>query len=320
LNLVIKVLIVLVFIWIIFQQIKGKSSYTDQWFEHLSMLGLEELVYLIVTILLIPWNIFFESRKWWILVNSFEKHSRRSAFLSILVGMPAAMITPARLGEYVGRLMYIKPENNWKAIWSNLACGISQGLQSILGGLIGLSVFLIYHINLSGTVLWISLSGALILMVSLSLLYYNLEYLPVVAKKFKLKKYLSRMVESMDMVYALDVKLLNKVMGIASLRYLIFITQYFLILRFWGVQEPVHLLYAGISIIFLIQTVMPFPPFINVLARGEIALLILGLLVDNSLSILSAAFSLWIINMAFPALIGLLFMLNINISKSMGYD
>jgi len=320
LNTFIKALLALALMWIIHRQIAGKSELLGQWLDHLNSLSIDHYVFLILAILLLPFNIFLESQKWWVLVNTFEKHSRSKAYLSILVAVPAAIITPARLGEYFGRLMYISPENNWKAVWSNMACGISQGIANISLGLVGLTLFYLFQFELSQTVMLSSFIGAIIFLIFLLLIYYNLNYLPILTKKIGLGKYMKKILNSMQMVYDLNTRVLNKVLALATFRFLIFLTQYYLLLRFWGVEAESIYILAGISIVFMIQSVSPLPPFIDFFARGELALLILGVVIDNPLSILSAAFTLWIINLGIPALIGLLFMFNINITKTMGYD
>jgi len=53
--------------------------------------------------------------------------------------------------------------------------------------------------------------------------------------------------------------------------------------------------------------------------RGEVALFVWGNFCDNELSILASTFSLWVINMIIPALIGIFFIMNINVLKSLGY-
>jgi hypothetical protein len=70
----------------------------------------------------------------------------------------------------------------------------------------------------------------------------------------------------------------------------------------------------------LLQTAIPLPPIVGLLARGEVALKIWGISSQNDLSILAATFTLWVINLIIPALIGLVFILRLNFLKSLGYQ
>jgi hypothetical protein len=94
--------------------------------------------------------------------------------------------------------------------------------------------------------------------------------------------------------------------------------QYYLALRFWGIEHSI-LLFAAISAGYLVQSLIPVPPLLSLLVRGEIALIVYGSFSTNALILVSAAFTLWIINLLVPALVGLLFYSKINITKTMGY-
>jgi len=77
---------------------------------------------------------------------------------------------------------------------------------------------------------------------------------------------------------------------------------------------------AGISTIFLIQSGIPIPPFLGVLARGEIGIVIWSLFEVNELSILTLTFLIWILNLVVPALLGLIVIFNVNIIAALGYS
>jgi len=95
--------------------------------------------------------------------------------------------------------------------------------------------------------------------------------------------------------------------------------QYFLMLRYFGIAVgPIEGL-TGIATIYLFQTSIPLPPLMGLVARGELAIFIWGNFSANEINILAATFALWIINIIIPALIGTIFIGNINILKSLGY-
>jgi len=95
--------------------------------------------------------------------------------------------------------------------------------------------------------------------------------------------------------------------GFAWLRYGLYSIQYYAILRFYGIDLPLDAALAGVGSIYLLQTAIPLPPVLALLARGEIALLIWGIWGANALSILAASYTLFVLNLAFPALLGLFY-------------
>ena len=89
-------------------------------------------------------------------------------------------------------------------------------------------------------------------------------------------------------------------------------------LQFFGIQVSIINGIAGIATIFLFQTSIPLPPVMGLFVRGKIALDIWGLFSDNELGILASTFSLWILNLIVPALIGMVFIIKINVVQSLG--
>ncbi|MBK7946332.1 MAG: flippase-like domain-containing protein [Flavobacteriales bacterium] len=55
-------------------------------------------------LMLLNWGL--ESRKWRILVSDVERISRWRAFMATLAGTPIGLITPNRVGEFVGRVLF----------------------------------------------------------------------------------------------------------------------------------------------------------------------------------------------------------------------
>ena len=95
----------------------------------------------------------------------------------------------------------------------------------------------------------------------------------------------------------------------SGVRYLIYSFQYLCLLYFFGFEASCLATFLGILIVYLLQTGIPLPPSTGLLARGNIALLIFGYLSGiegTSMVILSATFSLWMLNVVLPSIVGAL--------------
>jgi len=90
-------------------------------------------------------------------------------------------------------------------------------------------------------------------------------------------------------------------------------------LQFFGVNAPFLEALAGISTVFLVQTSIPLPPVTGLLTRGQVALFVWSFFGGNEISVLAATYSLFVINLILPALIGAVFILKTNVLKSLGY-
>jgi hypothetical protein len=83
---------------------------------------------------------------------------------------------------------------------------------------------------------------------------------------------------------------------------------------------PVIWLLGGVAVIFLVQTSIPLPPLVDLVARNEVGLTLWAGFGVNELSVVAGGLTIWIINLAFPALIGLLAIATVNVLRTFGYD
>jgi hypothetical protein len=317
-NALIRVILTLLLIWLIYTQIKNKSGLFIDWQSHLFNLEIEHWLSISGVMILLPLNYLLESFKWYKLVNNFEKHDFSSAIKGILTGSTAGIITPGRVGDYIGKMMFIDPQNNFRAIWANFVCGISQNIVVISIGLIGFMVVSGYHNDLSPPMNYLMLASAIVFSIGLLILYYNLSWLTKLKRIIPEKPLFSQVKQSLNVVYNFSRKSLNEVLLLSLLRYFVFMIQYILMLYFWGL-EPLWAFPFAISVIYLVQTLIPVPPLMGLLIRGEAALIFLGMFTDNYIIILSATFSLWVINLLIPALVGLVYYYRTNILATLGY-
>ena len=98
---------------------------------------------------------------------------------------------------------------------------------------------------------------------------------------------------------------------LSFIRYAVFCTQFVLLLYFSGIQLPLILLAGLVSITFLISTIIPTFALSEIAVRGSVAVFIIGAFSNQEAIILFASFLLWIINIAFPALLGCFYFVRI---------
>jgi hypothetical protein len=140
--------------------------------------------------------------------------------------------------------------------------------------------------------------------VLLILLFLNVSVLTnVLAKISFLKKF-----EKYNEVFSFySFEELLKVLSYSIARYVIFTTQFFILLQLFDVQ----ILYADaitliMSMLFVVS-VIPTIAITEIGVRGSVALALFGLVSANAVGVLSATFVLWIINLLIPSLIGVIF-------------
>lgn len=273
--------------------------------------------FLVFTILLIPVNWGLETRKWLSLLPANFGLGFWQSLRAVLVGVAISIITPNRIGEYGGRILLVKGRKRWDAVLATLVGSMAQLLVLLSGGIFGLLVYGGRHLDFPASQYNAALVIVGLLVIAGLYIFFNIarfeRYLKPLTRRFKWVKHLLRI-----RVYSRK-KLLSG-LAWAALRYLTYVVQYLLILRFFGVEPPVLQGLAAIATIYLIQTSVPLPPLIAIFARGEIAILIWSVFSSDAGSILAASLSLFILNLSVPALLGSAILVQINVLKSLGYD
>jgi len=305
-------------VWTIYQQVFAKENIGDIWQTFIAHFSFHNLYWLFIVLLLVPVNWGFETKKWSVLIQNFSTISFWRSYRAILAGVTVSLFTPNRIGEYGGRILLVEPENNWKAIVATLVGSMSQLMILLSVGLIGAVYFSAQFLQPEPYVLTTVLVLGLILIAVLLICFFNIDLIIPIIKRFPYADKLRKYVKHVSVLRNYSNKLLGSVLLFSFLRYLTYTTQYFLILQFFDIQAPVLATFAGISTIFLLQTSVPLPPIMGLLARGEFALFIWGFFNANELDILAATFSLFTINLTIPALLGFVFIIRTNVTESLG--
>jgi hypothetical protein len=90
-------------------------------------------------------------------------------------------------------------------------------------------------------------------------------------------------------------------------RYLVYSFQFYLLIRFVNIDVTFIESLTMSSLTFLSMSVIPTIALTEIGVRGSVAIYFFGFLSENVIGIMTAAFTLWIINLVIPAIIGTLF-------------
>jgi hypothetical protein len=79
-----------------------------------------------------------EAKKWQLLVSGVQNISFFRAFRAIFTGQAIALNTFNGVGEYVGRVVYLKDGNRLRAVALSIVGSLSQIIVTMVLGIIGL--------------------------------------------------------------------------------------------------------------------------------------------------------------------------------------
>ncbi|HWB92609.1 MAG TPA: lysylphosphatidylglycerol synthase domain-containing protein, partial [Puia sp.] len=137
-------------------------------------------LWLVLALMPVNWGI--EARKWQLALRPVGGIAYPDAFKAVFTGAAVASFTPNRMGEYLGRILYIKGGHRTQAIALTIACSIAQLMITLIVGLAGiLYISSAPHLAVPGQehlrlALNILLSIVLVLLISLTFIYFRLSW------------------------------------------------------------------------------------------------------------------------------------------------
>jgi len=320
LEMGIKVGVVILLGVVLYNQVFAREDIADIQTAFSAHFRSGNLHWLIIAILLMPVNWAFETLKWRTLVVGFEPLTFSRAYRGILSGITFSLFTPNRIGEYGGRILIVKPENNWKAVIATLVGSFCQMLVLLTLGFIGLIFFAQQFLSLDPFVLQAIIFLGAILVSILLFCFYNIDLVVPIVKRLPFIHYLKRFVKHIKLLKDYSSRELTIALFYGTLRYITYSFQYYLILLFFEINVPIGIGFASIATIFLLQTSIPLPPIIGLLTRSQIALYVWGHYTDQQVDILAATFGLFLLNLIIPAIMGLFIIVTTNVLQSLGVD
>jgi uncharacterized membrane protein YbhN (UPF0104 family) len=260
----------------------------------------------VLLLMIVNWTI--EAAKWRIQLNGTEKFSLFESLQSVLTGVAVSVITPNRIGEYVGRIMYLKNVNKLQGITVTIIGSFAQLIVTGLLGLVGLVYYIIYIQHSP----WLNvlLISSIALCTVLIYLYFHLskflEWTASISILRKVRVYL-------EIVKRFERKQLFQILFLSLMRYLVYTIQFMLLMKLMLVEIRLIDLVFTEWLIFWAMAIVPTIAIAEIGIRGETALFFLSPLSNNHFGIISSTLLLWLINLIIPALVGCLFVFRMKI-------
>lgn len=267
---------------------------------------------LLLQVILLFLNVILEAKKWQLLIGSVTKTGFTQALKMVLAGFSSGIITPAKLGEPIGRAMFLKKE-----FW------IQTTLLTYLGGLISnIAVFMlaipcvlvVYHLPWHNTpflsLLFFTISAGVC--VTLIFVWYKKDWVKKHIYRYKVGQRI-KMVFHQIAVTPADV--IMRVLAYSLFRILVYSFQLAIMLCLVGANITAHTLML-IPIYYLLVSLAPAFFLAELGIRGSVALFVFPALGLSAASILLAITTLWILNQMLPALTGIVLIWQINSKKS----
>jgi hypothetical protein len=306
LLLALKVGIFIFMLYVIYRKVSDVEHFLGSFDNFLSRFSGGNIALIVVVILLMPLNWFLEAIKWKLLLKNSAHVTFGEAMRSVLGGLSIGFATPARVGEFAGRVMFLHSGERIDGIYLSAIGGIAQSIVTFLTALLMLRFYTGSGEIFFSPYSYIAFAALSFLMIAI---YISFEQVVTWLREHVglFKEYV---IDTSKTPHRNDKWL---VFVTSILRYWVYVLQYYLLLRFIGIDANAFELIAAISLILFLQSVSPLMPMTDMTVRGGIALEVFDHYGNYmTMGIFMVPVMLWAINLLIPALIGYFFILNLH--------
>jgi hypothetical protein len=262
-------------------------------------------------------NWALETLKWKIALKPVQPIGFIRAFKAILAGTCIASFTPNRVGEYLGRMVYVDIGNKVNSVTPTILCSMSQMLVTLTAGSAGLYLFSLLPFHFQAA--WISSSffrSAMMITsvaaIGLGLVYFRFD--PLVGR---INSWLKKNQKPFSIPQNFHFPVLALLLMISAIRYGVFILQYFLLFSLFGIPLFTAQVFTGVSVMFVLMAIIPTLTFLTDLGfRWLAGIQVFQVFTANTAGILAVSLAIWLINLIIPALVGSLLILRIKLFRS----
>lgn len=258
-----------------------------------------------------------EAYKWYLLGNSSLGLSYEQALKGVLVGTAVSMWMPGRVGSWLGKLSFVPAADRKTAIYPILTSGAAQFFVTVTVAAFAALCFWslpslpAFELPAEDLLLYGGIF-TLLFCIGGAIFYKILHSRFGRALLMKAGSGRGELLSVRD----LPGKLYGKVLAVAYMRYGIFLLQFVLALSFWVPNAPVALLLLTVPLVLFIVSVLPSFVLAKLGVREMVILAVMAPLFGHESSLILASFSIWLVNLAIPALLGAGILLERSFSSS----
>jgi hypothetical protein len=316
-NYVLGPLLFVFITYSIYRQVKSQPEFADHWQAIKEGATGPALWWLGAAMMLMPANWGIEALKWQKLLNHIGSVKYSTSLRSVMTGVAFTMLTPNRLGEFLGRVLYLPDGSRIRSATLTMLSSLSQLIITFVAGLIGLVAMAwqvgapaLQQAGFSSLLMYGLGYGTAICIVAALLFYFEIGWLIRLLEKVPpISKY-AFFIHQIGEIGHLE---LLKILGLSVLRYLVFLAQYLLLFHFFQVDINFVTAIWGTAVMFLMLAIIPTVSLAELGIRGQVSLFVFSLFTANKLGIVATAAGMWGINIILPAAAGSLLLLRVKL-------
>lgn len=258
-------------------------------------------------LMLVNW--FLEALKWRYICCQFQPIKLRLAVESVLCGLAWAVFTPNRIGEYGGRVLFLRPRKRVFGVIGMLIGAVSQMVITNVLGSIAICWFVGRFMDVEGWLYAVICLFGFIYILFFLILYFNISFINGWLLKIR---FLRKYKRFFDLLLRYNKRELWTIFLYAVGRFAIFTMQYCILIQVLLPEIPITQMVLLIFILFFVQSALPSLDLFDVGVRGVTASYFFGFITDQIVAVMAITACVWFVNLIVPAIVGSFFVFKIN--------
>ena len=267
-------------------------------------------ILLAIILLLMPINWLLETWKWQNLIKSEQNIGFGRCLKAVMAGVTVGTLTPNRVGEFAGRILFVERENRTKASYLTIFGDTAQFCATLIFGIIGLLLIGSTHNESVPTSILIAIGATCTIVAIIVYMRFDKIVTALSNTKFAQKR-LAKYIPQCE----ISNKLKLTTILMSMFRYVVFSVQFFLCLRFFGIDIAVSDAFAAISSTYICTYLIPSIAAAELGIRTSFAIFFIGIFSTQETAITLASLLLYLINVGIPIITGGILLISDNKSK-----
>ena len=262
------------------------------------------ILFLVLVIMLVQW--LLEAKKWQVMLRSGHHIKLLEAFRMILSGIALSIATPNRVGEFAGRVLHLPSGLRLQGTAFTVIGNFAQLIITCIAGSIALCMeWQDQHLQIPLAGMQ-AIQSLLLWSTPFAIVFFMLLYFKsgLVFNWILSLRMIGKFREKLGALASIPNNILLKVLLLSSLRFVLFILQYWLLFKLTKTGIDLRDTFVAISVMLLWLAIVPTFSFLELGLRWEFALLLMGSLTENALGIAVSVTVVWLINLMLPAAVG----------------
>lgn len=244
-------------------------------------------------------NIYLQYRKWRMVCSTLlGEDNRKKVIYSLFYGFTAGSFTPARAGEYAGRTI---PFSDKSLLQVSAAVLIDKLFSLFIVLIFGSIAFMLY--------LSFSFASSVLILLTAGVVLYFMSRLIKLKFPFKNYKWIQKFSDSFSYIGKIDARFSLKLAFLSLLFYVCFIIQFVLLIGAFSNHYAFTNYMWTANLVMFVKTILPQVSIGELGIREGASVYFLKHFGESAAAGLNASVFLFLINILFPALSGLILLL-----------